>query len=238
MKHLNDNIPCVIDVRTSGQRPAYHDIIEICIVPVAPGFLPNKEILPFHMYMHPKRSENLDWSFFTKHERAYIQRHLNVTIDPWTCQDLFEQWYTKLGLRDRKRIQPIAYDWARQRMFIQDWFGYSEKDDSFFYDFFDPFRYRDLATIALYLNDLAWCNHEPYPIQKQNFAYICNRLNVVYSNPKTCMVRCFAILECWRKLAQMKLPTGFELDLRLPVEIDYSAYQQSEDDDSESSESF
>jgi hypothetical protein len=191
------------------------------------------------MYVHPKRPENMDWSKFGKYERSYIQQHINVTIDPWICQDLFEKWYMKLGLRDRKRIQPLAYDWARQRMFLQDWFGYSEDDSSFFYDFFDPFRYRDLASTALYFNDLAWCNNEPYPIQKQNLAYICNRLNVVHRTPKNCMNRCFAILDCWRKLAQMKLPTGFELDLRLPVEIDYSAYQPDpESDEPDESESF
>lgn len=230
MKHTNDNIICVVDTRMSGRRPAYHDIIEICVLPVTIGFLPDKRILPFHMYMSPKRPENMDWEKFNRAEAFYIKQHMNITVDPWNCQELFEQWYEKLGLRDRKRIQPLAYDWARQRMFIQDWFGYAEDDSSFFYDFFDPFRYRDLATVALYFNDLAWCNGEPYPIQKQNYAYICNRLNVVQREPRSCMSRCFDILECWKKLSYMRLPTGFELDLRLPVEIDYSAYQKTEEE--------
>ena len=42
MKHLNKNALCVIDIKTSGSRPHYHDIIEMCIMLVVPGFQPDK----------------------------------------------------------------------------------------------------------------------------------------------------------------------------------------------------
>lgn len=229
MKHLNKNRICVVDIHTTGLRPAYHDPIEICVLVVGQGFQLDKSILPFHMVIQPKRPENINWNKLGKFEKSKLKQKLKYAVDPWNCQESFEQWYKKLRLKDNKRIQPLAYDWAKQRAFLQDWFGYNEDDTPFFFDFFDPFRFRDLASLALYMNDLAWSNSEPYPIQKQLFAYICNRLNVIYQKPKNCLSRCFAILECWRKLTEMRLPTGFELDLRLPVEIDYSEYQNTED---------
>jgi len=231
MKHLNHHIVCVVDSCTSGPRPGYNDIIELCVMPVTNGFQPDKQFLPFHMYMHPKRPENFDWSHLGKYDAAYTRKHLKDSLDPWYCQELFENWYTKLGLRDRKHIQPLAYNWSKQAAFLQDWFGYDDDNQTFMSDFFDLLHHRDLIDLALYMNDLAWCNQEPYPIQKQNLAYICNKLNIVQRTPQTCMSHCFDILSCWRELAYMKLPTGFELNLRLPVDIDYSAYQESEDSD-------
>jgi len=234
MIHLNNNILCVIDAKTSGKRPCYHDIIELCIMPVGADFLPDHTILPFHMHIQPKRPENIEW---INSDSCNMEKNKKFAIDPWTVQELFEQWYEKLDLLEFKRIQPLAYDWPKQRMFIQDWFGYSEKEIPFFYDFFDPFRFRDLVSTAIYFNDLAYYNVEPYPIQKNNFAYVCNRLNVIQRIPKDCLSRCFAILECWKKLAAMKMRSGFDLDLHQPAIVDYSPYQaKTEETEEEESE--
>lgn len=228
MKHLNDNLPCVVDIKTTGNQPGVHDLWQLCVIPLTTGYRLNKTILPFHIYTHPKRPENFDAKKFTTKELNIIRMG---AIDPWTAQDTFEHWYLKLNLLKRKRIQPIAYDWPKQRAFLLDWFGYDDAGDSYLFDFFDAFRYRDLIPVATFLNDLAWTNSEPYPIQKQNIAYICNRLNVIKQG-KDCLSTCFAIAECWRKLTQMKLPVGFDnLDLRHPTVIDYLLHNSDEYED-------
>ena len=60
MRHLNGNLIGVIDTETTGFRPGYHDIIEICVMILDHNLEPAQNINPFVLELQPRRIENID----------------------------------------------------------------------------------------------------------------------------------------------------------------------------------
>jgi DNA polymerase III epsilon subunit-like protein len=210
MRHLNDNILCVIDVETTGPKPRHHDIIEICILPLDMRLRPDEKILPFVMNLIPMRKDNIDFEALriqrkymdktTKDKICWIKNRLVQTTlkgcEPSRAADLFVEWWDRLKLNTFKRIMPIAHNWCFDREFIIDWLGYET-----FEMCFDP-RYRDTMTMSLYDNDIAAWHGEDFPYPKNNLAYLCSELGVPRTQAHTAMDDCVATAECYRKMVK------------------------------------
>lgn len=216
MEHLNDNILCVVDVETTGPRPRYHDIIEVCILPLNNKLKPDPTILPFTMNLIPMRKDNIDEEAL-RIQRKYMDRAskdkicwqrdrlINVTLkgcEPTRAADLFVEWWENLKLITFKRIMPIAHNWVFDRDFIIDWLGEETFDMCF-----DP-RYRDTMCMSLYDNDIASWHVEPFPFPKNNLAYLCSQLGVDRNQAHTALDDCVATAECYRKMVTQALRFG------------------------------
>lgn len=191
MTHLNDNILCAFAIKTTGIRPSFHDLYEVCIYPLDSRIMPG-EILPFHMMMQLKREEN----FERTKDIDYVK--VKTAFDPWTVAQFFEEWTEKLKLQFRKRIVPLSKNWAFERGFILDWLG----DDAFNL-FIDDNQVRDVTRTALYLNDVADFKNEPVPFAKTNFRYLCSTLKIEMA-VKNLVWESKCLAEVYRQMAYLR----------------------------------
>jgi DNA polymerase III epsilon subunit-like protein len=169
LKHLNGNILCVIDVETTGLVVGKNEIIQICILPLNHRLEPDPEIMPFDMYIKPQYEID---SHVKRTNRKLLAKAINMGVDPYYAAELFDAWVDGLHLKEGKRISPLAQNWAFDREFIKDWLG----DENFTYRI--DGRYRDLMSVALFLNDVAAIHVEPYPFPKVNLRYLASQLKI------------------------------------------------------------
>ena len=82
MKHLNGNLLGVIDTETTGFKPGYHDVIEVCCIILDNQLKPAQGITPFLMELQPRRIENIDL------EALRIQgKDLDMIVKDKMCRD-------------------------------------------------------------------------------------------------------------------------------------------------------
>lgn len=210
MKHLNNNILCVIDVETTGPTPRYHDLIEVAILPLDNTLKPSRGIMPFAMDLKPRRPENYDYEalraqrkemcIYEKPKVCFDKRRVFEVIlsgcDPDRAADLFFEWFENLRLPPRHRIMPIAHNWVFDRSFIMDWLGTRTFDLCF-----DP-RYRDTMCMSLYDNDRAGWLDRDYPYPKNNLQYLCSQLKISRTNEHRALDDCVATAEVFRRIVR------------------------------------
>jgi hypothetical protein len=135
---------CVVNLKTTGEVPYYHDVYEICIVPLDLAFNIDKEILPFTMRMRLKHPERADSSGITKVDLIKLIHARDDVI----IKDLFLQWfkrYFKEG--DPYRIVTLSYNIPRVFGFLNEWL------EGEFLNCFNPKHYIDLLATARFIDD-------------------------------------------------------------------------------------
>ncbi|HPT70866.1 MAG TPA: hypothetical protein PLE74_01130 [Candidatus Cloacimonadota bacterium] len=192
MKHLNDNLLCVVTTFLTGPDHQRDDILQICITPLDRFLKVDGSIAPFIATMNPRRGNcDKDWlgNDFSKMEQL-----IRNGIDPDFVQDQLEKWFVKYRIRETKLIMPLAYNWALSRSFLIDWLSIDS-----FNGYFD-YRYRDIMTASIYCNDRAYWHEEDYPYPKHNLTYICNQCGVDYKKSNDIMQQSMAIAACYRQM--------------------------------------
>lgn len=198
MIHLNGNILCVVDVESTGDRPGYHDLIQVCVLPLDSELRPGKKMIPFYTLVKPRRPENCHPDVMDQ-QRSRICEATIKGLDPDVACDLFDEWYNKLGLRDNKRISPLAQNWPFDRAFMIDWLGHES-----FARYFDG-RYRDTMSAALFENDRADFKAEPYPYAKVNLQYLASTLKVTVDKAHDALADCVTTAEVYRLIVMKGL---------------------------------
>ncbi len=193
MIHLNGNLLCAVDVETTGADPKKQDIIQICILPLDANIKPRKDIIPFYMFIQPRRPENIDWQAMSvnQFEMAKIQLE---GIDPFRAVDLLEEWFEKLKLGNNKRLSPLAQNWPFDRDFIMEWLG--PKMYSYIFDG----RYRDTMAAALYVNDKSLFMGESFPYPIVNLSALANAVHAEQDRAHDAMSDCMTTAEVYRKM--------------------------------------
>jgi DNA polymerase III epsilon subunit-like protein len=174
MKHLKNNLLCVIDVETTP-----HEIWQIAAIPLNPAFRPLEGCRHFEVVIRPEFPEKCDRQIMRmkKHELEHIKK-ARETHD--TAVDLFHKYCTeiidKYAGREAK-ILPVGQNWAFDCGKLQMWLG-----DEVFADLFHPW-YRDPMVIAQFLNDVAFLDvegtfKEP-PFLYANLNYLTKKYRVV-----------------------------------------------------------
>lgn len=203
MIHWNGNQVCAIDTETTGLIAGYHDLIQICILPLDSNLRPRKDVLPFYIEMipyHPERAE----------PKAMQVNRLDFAIigkrghHPDKAIDLFEQWVGKLGLPQTKygrskKIIPLGQNYPFDMGFIKEWMGAETYNEYFDYN------YRDTKVIANFLNDRAGMHVEKVPFPRTSLANISTKLNVSNPNAHDALADCQTTAEVYRRLLQQGL---------------------------------
>ena len=150
---LMSNMLCSIAIRTDGKQ-----LLEIAIVPLT-GTYERNEIAMFYVRLKPT------WPVGPKAKLtiAQIAMHEDTGIDPIDAIDMFEHWIKRVGLKDGKKMYPMAWSWSAIAPLIQEWLGESLFKERFINES------RDLSTIMGYLSDRYECHAEPGIFNPMNY---------------------------------------------------------------------
>jgi DNA polymerase III epsilon subunit-like protein len=193
MVHLNGNLLCAIDCETTGLQAGYHDIIQVCVLPLGHDLEPNKKVAPFYIDIKPMFPERADWAAMNVTKLEFSKLIIRA-LDPFRAADLFDTWFQKLGLAFGKKIVPLAHNWPYDRGFITEWLG-KESYDQFFH-----FHHRDLLTACLYINDRSDHIQEPIPFPKLKLSYIAGLLKIPKFGAHDALQDCIATAKAYKHL--------------------------------------
>ena len=200
LTHLNGDILCCIDVETSGEIPGFHDLLQICILPLDYKLDVWDNFPPFYMEIQPKRPENYGKATTWNDEEVarknrQLMAHAQVNgMEAYRAADLFDEWFQKLGLGYQKKIAPLAHNWPFDRGFVIDWLG-----NETFKQCFDP-RYRDPMAVATYLTDRADFRTEPYPFNKVNLPWLAKQYHIDHSRAHDALADCYTTAQVYKRL--------------------------------------
>lgn len=200
MQHLNGKIMCCIDTETTGLDPRFHEIWQLCILPLDNNLKPSRDQMPLLLLIRPDHPEYIDWSVpVFKKNKSKIMEAMERGFDKLAAIGLLEDWIEKLNRPCNKygnatKLEPLGQNYAFDKAFIEQWLGVDVYNDYFDY------HYRDLMHAALYLNDKASFYAEKVPFSKVNLGWICNQLGVLNADAHDALSDCQATAECYRKL--------------------------------------
>lgn len=190
---LNGNVLCVIDVETTGTTPGYHEITQVCVLPLDNNLNPRKDIIPFDLNLHIDYEERINWDALRVSKINFF-KHQQSAIDKYVAADLFDEWVKKLNLPINKRISPLAHNWPFDRAFILDWL-----QPTAFGCYIDG-RFRDTMAFAASLNDIYDLHTEPIPFPKINLSYLASLLKIPHTSAHSALSDCVVTAEVYKKL--------------------------------------
>lgn len=174
MTHLNRNLLCAIDIKTTGPNPLFDEIYEICIMPIGADGMPFLEINPFYTQICPLKADE-----FTSNKRRMgpgarkrLTQAINSGIDYGRAIDHLDEWYDNLNMPFRKRIFPMAYNWPLTNAFLYQWLSFVHMSSIFSYEF------RDILSDANFLNDYADFHNRRYVFAKVDYSYITSVMHL------------------------------------------------------------
>lgn len=203
MIHWNGNQLCAIDTETTGLRADYHDLIQICVLPLDSNIQPRKDVYPFYIEMIPYHPERADPKAM-EINRLDFAKIAQRGLDPDKAKDVFEEWIGKLGLPETKfgkskRILPLGQNYPFDMGFIKAWLG-----NETYNEFFD-YSYRDTKVAAAFMNDRAAMHAEKVPYSKTSLGWLANQHNVQHDRAHDALADCLTTAEVYRRMCQQGL---------------------------------
>ena len=203
MQHWNGHIMCAIDTETTGTDDQWHELIQICIMPLNYDLKPIKTIAPFYVELMPDYPERVDPEAIGVNKVTMAKIAIRG-IDREQAKDVLEEWIGRLGLPYtrggiRKRLIPLGHNYAFDRGFIMRWLGNQYED------FFDGL-YRDTMQASLYANDRAAFHGEKVPYSKNNLSWLAKEHNLKFhSRAHDAMQDCIVTAETYRQMVMTGL---------------------------------
>lgn len=193
MKHLNSNILCVVAIETTGSDAQKHELLEISVIPLTSTLDISKKVLPFNILFRPEQIERAEYNL----DNDLVLKCMQQGLDKYEAAELFENWFAKLELPERKRIMVLTHNWAAKRDFIKEWL----QPISFNLTFHS--EYRDIQAIGLYLNDCMDIKNERYPFPKVKLSYMAAMEKVDYENRlPTVIDQCQCMINTYKSLVK------------------------------------
>jgi DNA polymerase III epsilon subunit-like protein len=162
-------------------------------------------------------------------------QHQQKAIDKYTAADLFLDWVEKLDMPERKRISPLAHNWAFDREFIKDWLCPTAFDEiidgryretkgaaTLISDVYGeagepcpPHEiigddYRDSMVSANFVNDVYDSINEPCPFPKINLKYLASTLKIEHKGAHNALADCLVTAEIYKRLLHKGYLNGTE----------------------------
>lgn len=190
---LNGNVLCAIDVETTGLIPGFHEITQVCFLPLDDDLEPRKDIVPFDLWLKVDFEERIDWDAL-KVSKINFMKHQQQAMDKYRAADLFEDWVEKLRLPFNKRISPMAHNYPFDRAFLFDWL-----QPKAFNVHLDG-RFRDTMALAISINDIYERLCEPIPFPKVNLSYLCSLLKIEHKGAHTALGDCIVTPKVYKNL--------------------------------------
>lgn len=173
MVHLNNNLMCSTDCETTGLRVGYHEITKIAFLPLNEKLEPHETYLPFDLLIRPEHPERMEKGVPMRAKRIMAEA-VEIGHPAEVAFELFERWFTELGLHEKRRIVPLAYNWPFENVWYRQWMG--QENFSYYIDS----SYRDLFSLTYMMNDRSDFNGEKltFPTPERKLATVCRNLGV------------------------------------------------------------
>ena len=176
MQHWNGNHLCVIDTETTGLDVDWHEMIQLCILPLDSNLNPRTDVVPFYVNMIPDYPERASKGAMRKN-KLKIPELVKSGFDRVKVIDMLDDWIQSLGMPvtnygRAKCVIPLGHNYAFDRSFIMQWLGRELYDQWFYYHF------RDTMIYANCINDKAAMHAEKVPFSKTGLQYLCSTLKI------------------------------------------------------------
>lgn len=203
MQHWNGNQLCAIDCETTGRDYFWHEVIQICILPLDANIEIRKDIIPFYILLKPDYPERIEKEAM-KTNKIKLSDLKNQGFDRIQAIDLLEEWIDKLGLGytkfgTRAKITPLGQNYSFDIGFIKKWLGFTSYDEHFHY------HYRDTMIAANWLNDSAAFHGEKVPFSKVSLQYLCSTFQIKTERAHDALSDCVNTAQVYKKMLQMGL---------------------------------
>lgn len=195
---INGNLMAAVDVETTGTRAAYHEIIQIAVVPLNSDLRPLPNVRPFYTTMKPLFPERRQLSANFVHKLDINELVLHAP-EPGRVQDLLVEWFQKLELPVGKCLVPLAHNWAFEAKFLQAWLGVDLCQELF------HSHARDGMLLAISMNDRAAFAGEELPFSRVGLGSLCRKFGVTNASAHDALCDCLAEAEVYRALLHMNL---------------------------------
>lgn len=201
MQHWNGDQMCVLDIETTGLNAHWHEIIQICILPLTSAIEPRRDVYPFYIQIIPENPERADRDAMSVNRQDFAKIAMTGhTADK--ARDLFMEWTDKLKLpynkygSAKKKILPLCQNAPFDLPFVKHWLGPLMYDD-----YFSPL-FRDTMATAAYLNDRAAAHVETVPFSKYNLRWLATTLKTHYAEGAAhdALQDCVVTAEVYKKM--------------------------------------
>jgi DNA polymerase III epsilon subunit-like protein len=199
MVHWNGDQIAVVDVETTGNDPSFHEIWQICVLPLDSNLVPRKDVSAFLVEMKPNHPERAQQEAIAVSRDAYIKA-CQRGFDRERVKDMLRDWYLKLGLPftaggHQKRLIPLGQNAAAFDVpFIKSWLDVDCYSEIFSH------AIRDTMCLALSINDSAGMRAEQIPFPKYNLRYLASKLGIEYTRHHHAMNDCLATAGVYKEL--------------------------------------
>lgn len=198
MGHWNGHQLAVIDIETTGLDSAWHEMVQIAIVPLDSDIRVRNDVSIFYINLKPEFPERADPKAMQVNGLDVADLVLNGH-DSERAKDMLVEWTDSLGLPytkygNRKKLIPLGQNYSFDKGFIEQWLGYDLYSTLFHY------HYRDTQIAAAYVNDQAAMQAEKVPFNKINLAWLANKLNIANTNHHDALNDCRVTAEIYRQL--------------------------------------
>lgn len=203
MQHCNGDQICVIDTETTGLIAGYHEIVQLCVLPLNANLEIRKDVMPFSVLMKPDAPERADSEAMRVNKLEFADLNQRG-FDQEQTKDYFEEWVNKLDLPynkngTRKKIIALGHNYAFDKAFIESWLGHTIYNDIFHY------HYRDSMNVAAYLNDRAAFHGERVPFPKIRLTYVASQLKIKTGGAHNALEDCIMCAKVYKKFMMMDL---------------------------------
>ena len=195
----HSNIPCVVDVETTGLDCQLDNLIQVCVLPLDNALIPREDIDPFYVFIKPIK---------TIRNKSKAQSVHGITIeeletrgmDPWDAAERFDEWCHRLGLDGYRKIAPIAQNYTFDKGFLEEWLSKEVYNHRFHY------HYRDTMNVAMFINDINVVHHGQTLYPRVSLGTLANHYSIENEKAHDALSDCLTEAALYRHLLQDVLP--------------------------------
>lgn len=193
---FDKHLLCAVDLETTGLLAGYHEIVQICVLPLDENIEPRQDISPFYMNVKP---------FYPERASAMAMKVNGLSLNdlqgaPSSAQviDCLHEWFEELNLPLNRRIVPLTQNAPFDIAFLKCWMGNEDYDSVFLR------RGRDTMFAAAYLNDQAAYQNKTIPFTTVGLKNLCEKFGIDISGHHDALADCIATAKVYRELLRFE----------------------------------
>lgn len=193
---MNNHCFAAVDIETTGLVCGFHEIIQVCVLPLTCDLDPVPDGSPFYLNIRPEYPERATPE--AMQINGLSLEELKNAPSQARAADIFFEWFHALHLPIGKKIIPLTQNAPFDIPRLQLWLG----QDGYEYCF--ARRGRDTMFSALKMNDEAAWKCQPIPFPNAGLKGLCAKLGIVLDNHHDSLADCIATAAVYKELLRFE----------------------------------